>query len=58
MKTQLSNAILYSFYGVLAIGAVILTATHPKEMFISICAMPFVIVGIYVIVKAFKRKRP
>ena len=58
MKAQLSNAILYTFYGVVAIIAVVLTVTHPKETFIAIGAGLFVVIGSYVIVKAFKRKRP
>lgn len=58
MKTQLINAIRYAFYGVIAIGAVILTVTNPKAMFIAVCVMPFVIVGIYVVVKAFKHRKP
>jgi len=58
MKTQLSNAVLYAFYGIIAVVAVILTVTHPKETFIGIIAAPFCLIGIYAIVKAFKRSKP
>lgn len=49
---------MYAFYGILAIVAVALTVTHPKETFICIAAAPFCFVGIYSFVKAFKRKQP
>ena len=58
MKTQLSNAVLYAFYGILAVVAVILTVMYPKETFIGIGAGLFCFIGIYSIVKAFKRKQP
>lgn len=44
---------MYAFYGILAIVAVALTVTHPKETFICIAAAPFCFVGIYSFVKAF-----
>ena len=58
MKTQLSNAVLYAFYGIIAIVAVALTVMYTKEMLIGIAAAPFCIVGIYSFVKALKRKQP
>ena len=58
IKTQLSNAILYAFYGIIAIVAVALTVMYTKELYIAIGAGMFCVVGIYAIVKAFKRKQP
>ena len=58
MKTQLSNAVLYAFYGILAIVAVALTVMYTKEMLIGIAAAPFCFIGIYSFIKALKSKQP